>query len=86
MSLKKFLERNRWTKQRARKGQSVIEYFILFTALALLTILASSSFFDDVKRSTDFCFNYSVGKMKQQDLDSFQLGGVAPGGSGDFTL
>ncbi|MDD5019659.1 MAG: hypothetical protein PHH75_00725 [Candidatus Omnitrophica bacterium] len=82
MSLKKFLKRNSWTM----RGQSTVEYFILLVALAVLTIVGSSTFFAKMQRSSGHVLNYSVGQMKQDNLATFSLGGVTPGGWTNTTI
>ena len=71
MSLKKFLKTNWWTKMFSRKGQTTLEYFILFTALAAVTIFASGSFLSRLSAITNQCLNVSVHHMSQDDLTTY---------------
>jgi Flp pilus assembly pilin Flp len=82
MSFKKFLRSDSFS----RSGQSTVEYFILLVALAVLTIVGSSTFFAKIKRSSDHVLNYSVKQMKQDNLRNFSLGGITPGGWTNTTI
>lgn len=67
MRLKKYLKRNKLDK----KGQAIVEYFILLVMLALLTIVSSSVFFKNVKSTTDTFFQRSNQTMAQPNIDAF---------------
>jgi|GEM_PF-1126484 len=82
MSLKKFLKRYVWTIS----GQSIVEYFVLLVAIAALAIVGSSAFYAKMQRSSGYVLNYSVGQMKQGNLNTFSLGGVTPGGWTNTTI
>lgn len=58
---------NRLTKA----GQATMEYFILFTVLAVLTIIGGSTFFSQVSNTMDNFTVSAVNTMEQPNLDSF---------------
>lgn len=53
-----------------------MEYFILFTVLAAITIFASGSFLTRVTTITNQALNSSVRHMSQQDMTTYD--GVPP--------
>lgn len=54
------------------KGQATMEYFILFTVLAVLTIIGGSTFFSQVSNTMDNFTESAVNIMGQPNIDSFE--------------
>lgn len=48
---------------RAARGQIVLEYFIIFAVVAALTLVALTTFDDDVRTSLEHFFTAAADKM-----------------------
>lgn len=63
MSLKKFLKRSEEVMRKNNSGQSFLEYFILLTLIASLTLVATSTLLGSVGHQTERFCNAAAAKI-----------------------